>query len=386
MTEGQGAVPQALTLSTSKAHPVIGGGLAFSAAIRHNGIVTTWGKFYDGSKWATLTVPTALSTPMQAIAAGGNHVVVLRNDGFLAAWGRNDQGQANIPAEFKADALPPTVPSGLHVRNFRIVSGTFESGQELYSFDVRWNASTDVSGVKGYAVYRNGSYVTFTGSTTQSFSNISLNAEQVVTVVAVDQENNRSVASAPLSLTRESFRQFETPTVPTGLRAADIHGNGFRLQWNAATDNVAVRGYNVFRNGLYVASTSGTSYTFQHLTAGSTHQLSVQAWDDYKFRSARSPLFSITLPPVVPRPTQVRALTVLPTEVRLMWDAPLVSGGMTISGYNVYRNGLYVATVTSPGYSFKGLTSKTTYSFTVLSLDGQRIRSALTVPLSIATP
>jgi hypothetical protein len=40
-------------------------------------------------------------TNVIAIAAGGDHTVALKSDGTVVAWGRNNYGQTNIPAELK---------------------------------------------------------------------------------------------------------------------------------------------------------------------------------------------------------------------------------------------------------------------------------------------
>jgi chitinase len=51
------------------------------------------------------------------------------------------------------------------------------------------------------------------------------------------------------------------------------------LTWNAATDNVGVTGYRVYRNGVLVSTVSGTSYTDTGLVAGTTYQYRVTAID-----------------------------------------------------------------------------------------------------------
>src|ERR1700686_2930674 len=42
----------------------------------------------------------------------------------------------------------------------------------------------------------------------------------------------------------------QPPTVPTGLTATSVTAHAVSLQWNASTDNVAVTGYTVYRNGI----------------------------------------------------------------------------------------------------------------------------------------
>src|SRR5438093_782360 len=48
------------------------------------------------------------------------------------------------------------------------------------------------------------------------------------------------------------------PSMPTGLTAAAAGSTGANLSWSASTDNVAVTGYIVRRNGVQVATSRPT--------------------------------------------------------------------------------------------------------------------------------
>lgn len=62
-------------------------------ALRSNGTVVAWGSNSDGQT----NVPETL-TSVIAIAAGKGHSVALKADGTVVAWGRNANEQCNIPA------------------------------------------------------------------------------------------------------------------------------------------------------------------------------------------------------------------------------------------------------------------------------------------------
>ncbi|MFD5560030.1 glycoside hydrolase family 6 protein [Kitasatospora griseola] len=68
------------------------------------------------------------------------------------------------------------------------------------------------------------------------------------------------------------------PTAPTGL-AATTTANSVALTWSAATDNVGVTGYDVYRGGALVGSTASTSYTDTGLTASTAYSYTVKARD-----------------------------------------------------------------------------------------------------------
>ncbi|MFJ1792550.1 glycoside hydrolase family 6 protein [Kitasatospora griseola] len=68
------------------------------------------------------------------------------------------------------------------------------------------------------------------------------------------------------------------PTAPTGL-AATTTATSVALTWSAATDNVGVTGYDVYRGSTLVGSTAGTSYTDTGLTASTAYSYTVKARD-----------------------------------------------------------------------------------------------------------
>ena len=78
------------------------------------------------------------------------------------------------------------------------------------------------------------------------------------------------------------------PSAPTGLAAPAKTSTSVSLTWNASTDNVGVTGYQVLRGGTRVATTTGTSYTDNGLTASTAYSYSVRAYDAAGNTSAAS--------------------------------------------------------------------------------------------------
>ncbi|CAN7587628.1 hypothetical protein [Paenibacillus sp. LjRoot56] len=56
------------------------------------------------------------------------------------------------------------------------------------------------------------------------------------------------------------------PSVPTGLTATATSSTQVQLNWTAATDNVAVTSYDVYRNGSKI----GSSSTFDKIALSKT--------------------------------------------------------------------------------------------------------------------
>ncbi|GAA0260388.1 glycoside hydrolase family 9 protein [Saccharothrix mutabilis subsp. mutabilis] len=72
----------------------------------------------------------------------------------------------------------------------------------------------------------------------------------------------------------------EAPTVPGGLTATNVTGSSATLSWTAATDNVAVAGYDVLRpDGTVAATASGTTAQVTGLTPDTAYTFSVRAKD-----------------------------------------------------------------------------------------------------------
>ncbi len=55
------------------------------------------------------------------------------------------------------------------------------------------------------------------------------------------------------------------PAIPSGFATSTLTVTGFTLKWTAATDNVRVTGYEVFRNGVSLGLTTATSRAFTAL-------------------------------------------------------------------------------------------------------------------------
>ncbi|MFF8275988.1 glycosyl hydrolase family 8 [Streptomyces lateritius] len=88
------------------------------------------------------------------------------------------------------------------------------------------------------------------------------------------------------------------PSAPGSLRSTASTSTSVSLAWNAAADNVGVTGYNVYRGGALVGSTTGTTYTNTGLTAPTSYSYTVKARDAAGNLSAASNSLAVTTPAV----------------------------------------------------------------------------------------
>jgi len=58
----------------------------------------------------------------------------------------------------------------------------------------------------------------------------------------------------------------EAPTVPSNLTANNITSSSVDLSWSASSDNIGVTAYEIYKDGIFYATTSSTSYTVTGLS------------------------------------------------------------------------------------------------------------------------
>jgi hypothetical protein len=84
------------------------------------------------------------------------------------------------------------------------------------------------------------------------------------------------------------------PSVPTNFSAAPASSFQINLSWTPSTDNVAVMGYKIFRNGAQVAASAGNSYSDIGLSPATAYSYRVSAYDAAGNNSAQSGSVSAT--------------------------------------------------------------------------------------------
>ncbi|MGZ5075404.1 MAG: DUF7402 domain-containing protein [Methylobacter sp.] len=78
------------------------------------------------------------------------------------------------------------------------------------------------------------------------------------------------------------------PSAPANLAATASTSSQATLSWGASTDNVAVTGYKIYRNGTEIGSSAVTSFTDATIAAGMTYNYTVKAYDKAGNLSASS--------------------------------------------------------------------------------------------------
>ncbi len=84
------------------------------------------------------------------------------------------------------------------------------------------------------------------------------------------------------------------PSVPTTLTTSNITSTNVTLTWSASTDNVSVAGYNIYRNGASIATSTTSLYSDSNLTPSTTYSYAVSAYDSAGNTSALTSLVRAT--------------------------------------------------------------------------------------------
>lgn len=90
----------------------------------------------------------------------------------------------------------------------------------------------------------------------------------------------------------------QAPSVPSGLSATVASATQVNLSWQAATDNVGVAGYTIYRDNAVLTTVTGSSLSYSDFTAmpSSSYSYSIDAFDVAGNRSAQSSPVSVTTP------------------------------------------------------------------------------------------
>lgn len=153
----------------------------------------------------------------------------------------------------------------------------------------------------------------------------------------------------------------EPPATPSAPNASATNSSTVELSWASVADTA---GYNVFRNGTFVTNVEGTSYSDSPLSAETTYQYTLQAYNPAG-DSEISEASSVTTPaaPNAPdTPTGLSANPLSASAIELEW-----SPTPNATEYQLRRDGVEIAQTTTTGYIDSGLNASSTYTYSVIA-------------------
>jgi fibronectin type 3 domain-containing protein len=184
------------------------------------------------------------------------------------------------------------------------------------------------------------------------------------------------------------------PSIPTNLTGSAV-STTVSLSWTPSSDDIGVAGYNVIRNGVWIANTTQPAYSDKGLSTSTTYNYQVQAFDLAGNTSVMTPTLSLstvyTLPPSVP--TNVVAMATSTSQIAVSWTASTDPQG--ISSYQILRGTspaslvqIGIVTGTTTNYNDHALTASTTYYYAVTATQAAYVSqmSAVAAAATLALP
>jgi hypothetical protein len=117
-------------------------------------------------------------------------------------------------------------------------------------------------------------------------SNLSPNTNYYYLVRAV---NNTGAAASSNEASCRTLADNTPPVAPTGLMYAGSTVSSVSLRWNSSTDNISIRRYDIYINGVKHYSTPNTSFTVNNLDSLKWYAFTIRAVDGSGNESAPAP-------------------------------------------------------------------------------------------------
>jgi len=220
---------------------------------------------------------------------------------------------------------------------------------------------------------------------TSSFSDAALGVGQSVTDPLTGVSlTTISVGPAGAMVSIQFGSDSQAPSAPGALSATPASSTTVQLNWAAATDNVSVAGYRIYRDGVQVGTTTSLSYLDSGLLPQTPYDYEVRAYDSAgnlgpaAAASATTPGADTVAPSV---PTGLTATVLKGRKVRLSWNASADNTGVV--GYHVVRSSVQIAAPTSTSYTHRP--PKGTFTYQVRARDAAGNASGLSAAVTVTT-
>lgn len=168
----------------------------------------------------------------------------------------------------------------------------------------------------------------------------------------------------------------QAPTAPSNLAATNVQSNSVALSWGPSSDNVAVAGYDILRNGTIVGTSTSTSYSDATVSPSTSYTYTVEAYDAAGNVSPASNAVPVTTPAPANNPPVISGVTtsgINGNSATVSWTTDVPSSSQvfygTTSSYGQSTT-LDTSQVTNHSQTLTGLTPGTTYHFDVQSAAG----------------
>jgi chitodextrinase len=149
--------------------------------------------------------------------------------------------------------------------------------------ELSWDGSTDNVSVIGYRIYRDETYIRYVDGSTTKTTDTGLEALTIYCyrVTATDSSGNESLQSNQSCTT--TLQDTTPPSVPAELTVTYVAGSdgspSLNLGWSASSDDGIIAGYEIYRDGAFLASTAVTTYADYQINPLTNYCYAVLAYD-----------------------------------------------------------------------------------------------------------
>lgn len=209
-----------------------------------------------------------------------------------------------------------------------------------------------------------------------------------VRTAANEYQTSWALKAKELEVFNTPSNDSQAPTTPLNLAVSNKTENGFTLSWAASTDNVGVREYEIFKDGVSIGISTTTNFNVSGLMPNTDYSMTVFAKDDAGNTSASSLALvvktavssDVTAPS---NPTSLISSAVGSTSLTLNWAAS--TDNIAVTGYDIYSSNTLIGSSNTNTFLVSGLTPNTNYSFTVKAKDAAGNLSGVSNALAVKT-
>jgi chitodextrinase len=230
------------------------------------------------------------------VFGGGSNIYKMNSSGTIttlpsAPFGNVNAGSGSVCCSIAADPV---------TGNIIVIDGSGKLWELNPSGSGSWTAKTSVV---------TPSLFTAAGGTGESLISAPISDYGVIMYVKCNDagtcktylyKHGASIPSSPPPTDTQS------PTAPSDLTANVASSGQINLSWKAATDNVGVTGYRIFRQGTQIASVTGTTYQDTGLSPSTSYSYTIAAYDaagNISSQSASASATTLTTPITATPPT-----------------------------------------------------------------------------------
>ncbi len=159
------------------------------------------------------------------------------------------------------------------------------------------------------------------------------------------------------------------PKKPVDLKYAVNEDSSVTLSWTQPDGKADVAGYNIYRDGVQIGTSSETTYTDTANAGDYSYYISAFDSEDYTSENSE-PITVDSMPPEVPA---LRVDSVSETSAVLSWEC---SDNVGVTSYEIYRNNELVNATTSKTYEDNSLEDGAEYVYYVIAYDNAGNKAA----------